>query len=284
MTTLTATTRAELLRLRRWPTLWVLLGVWTALSLTFSFVFPYLAYRSGDPDAFQGGPSEQLLTSMLPPAVPQVLVGGTPMFGGAIVMILGALAAGSGFGWGTWKTVFTQGPGRGSALAGTIASLGLIVVGLVLWILCLDLGLSTVVALTESRDVVLPGLAETARAAGGAALVLGMWTAAGLFVGTLTRGPALSVGIGLVWALVVENLLRGAANLLDWLTALTDWLPGTAAGSLAAAVGAAAEGPDATPGVLTVLSGPAATVTVAAYLVAFVAAAVVLMRRRDLTG
>jgi hypothetical protein len=284
MTTLTATTRAELLRLRHWPTTWVLAGIWTALQVTFSFAFPYLAYRSGDPDAFQGGPSEEVLASMLPQSVPQILIQGTPMFGGAIVLILGALAAGSGYGWGTWKTVFTQGPGRGSAVTGTIVSLALAVVAIVAWTLCLDLGLSTVVALAESRDVVLPGLAETARAGGGTALVLGMWTAAGFFLGTLTRGPALSVGLGLVWTLVVENLLRGAANLLDALTVVTDRLPGTAAGSLAGALGAAAEGPDATPGVLTVLSGPTATVTLAVYLVAFLVAAVVLVRRRDLTG
>jgi hypothetical protein len=286
MTTMTApvaSTRAELLRMRRWPTLWVLVAVWTAMQVTFSFAFPYIAYRSGDPDAFQGGPSEQLLASMLPDAVPAILIQGTPMFGGAIVLILGALAAGSGYGWGTWKTVFTQGPGRGSVVAGTVVSVALFVVGLVLWTLCLDLGLSSVIALAESRDVVLPGLAETARAAGGAALVLGMWAAAGLFLGTATRGPALSVGLGLVWTLVVENLLRGAATLLDGLTVLTDHLPGTAAGSLAGALGAAAEGPDATPGVLTVLSGPAATLTVSAYLVLFLAATVLLVRRRDLT-
>ena len=102
-----------------------------------------------------------------------------------------------------------------------------------------------------------------------------------MFLGTLTRGPALSVGLGLVWTLVVENLLRGAANLLDALTVVTDRLPGTAAGSLAGALGAAAEGPDATPGVLTVLSGPVAVVLTAAYLVAFLVAAVVLVRRRD---
>ncbi|GAA0926456.1 ABC transporter permease [Virgisporangium aurantiacum] len=275
--------QAELLRLRRWPTLWVLAGVWTALQVMFSFAFPYMAYRSDDPaTAFQGS-SGDLLGGMLPPAVPAILVAGTPMFGGAIVLIFGALAAGSGYGWGTWKTVLTQGPGRGTALGGTIASVGVFVVGLVLWTLCLDLVLSCVIALSESRSVVLPGLADTARAAGGAALVLGMWAAAGIFLGTVTRGPALSVGLGLVWTFVVENLLRGAANLLDALAVVTDRLPGTAAGSLAGALGATAEGPDATPGVLTVLSGPSAAVLTAAYLAAFLAAAVVLMRRRDLS-
>jgi ABC-2 type transport system permease protein len=282
--TVVAASRADLLRLGRWPTLWVLAGVWTALQVTFSFAFPYLAYRSDDPaSAFQGGATGDLLAGMLPPAVPAILVAGTPMFGGAIVLILGALAAGSGYGWGTWKTVLTQGPGRATVLVGTIASVGVFVVGIVLWTLCLDLGLSSVIALGESRRVVLPGLLDTARAAGGAALVLGMWAAAGIFLGTVTRGPALSVGLGLVWTLVVENLLRGAANLLDALAVVTDRLPGTAAGSLAGALGATAEGPDATPGVLTVLSGPSAALLVALYLAAFVGAAVVLVRRRDLS-
>ena len=34
------------------------------------------------------------------------------MFGGALMMVLGAIIAGNGYGWGTWKTVFTQGPSR----------------------------------------------------------------------------------------------------------------------------------------------------------------------------
>jgi hypothetical protein len=277
--------RADLLRLRRWPTLWVLIGVWTALQMTFSFAFPYLAYRSEDPStAFGGGgTAADLLAGMLPPAVPAILISGTPMFGGAIVLILGALAAGSGYGWGTWKTALTQGPSRSSALLGTIAAVGLTVVGIVVWTLCLDLALSNVIALSASAPLELPDLGATARSAGGAALVLGMWAAAGIFLGTVTRGPALSVGLGLVWTLVVENLLRGSANLLDALSVVTDRLPGTAAGSLAGALGAASDGPDATPGVLSVLSGPVAALVVSFYLALFLLLSVVLMRRRDLS-
>jgi hypothetical protein len=36
-----------------------------------------------------------------------------------------------------------------------------------------------------------------------------------------------------VWALAVENLLRGVSNVLEPVEAITDVLPGTAAGSLA---------------------------------------------------
>ena len=124
-------TRAELLRIRRWPAIWVLFTVWTLLQVTFSFAFPYIAYRSNDPDAFGGAPSpEVLIAQLLPDAVPVTLVQGTPMFGGAIALILGALSVGSGYAWGTWKTVLTQTPTRLEAVAGTLAAVAACIAGL----------------------------------------------------------------------------------------------------------------------------------------------------------
>lgn len=35
-----------------------------------------------------------------------------------------------------------------------------------------------------------------------------MWCLFGIALGTLIRGSALAIGLGLVWALVVENLMR----------------------------------------------------------------------------
>jgi ABC-2 type transport system permease protein len=53
-------------------------------------------------------------------------------------------------------------------------------------------------------------VSEVVKSLGVGTLVMGMWTAAGVLVGVLARSPALAVGLGLVWSLVVENLLRGA--------------------------------------------------------------------------
>src|SRR5688572_24427507 len=95
MTPLIRSTRAELLRLCRWPALWVLTATWLTLNVVFGYVFDYIAYRTGDsagPDTEV--PAGELLAGVLPDAVPTVLVQGMPMFGGAILMILGALAAG----------------------------------------------------------------------------------------------------------------------------------------------------------------------------------------------
>ena len=273
-------TRAELARLLRWPATWVLVGLWTLLNILFTYVFDWVSYRTGE----AAGPAEAgvRLETLLPAGIPAVLSQGMPMFGGAIVVILGALTVGSGYGWGTWKTVFTQGPSRLAAFGGTLVALLSVVVGIVLSMIAVDLVLSSVIAAVEGGSGALPGLAGLARSTAGGVLILSMWAAGGVLVGVLTRGPALSVGLGLVWALVVEGLLRGVAALLPGIAPVTDRLPGSAAGSLAGALGAAGIADGGSPGVLTALGGVQASCWTLGYLVVFTALAASLVRRRDL--
>jgi hypothetical protein len=266
--------------------MWVLCGSWLVLNLTFGYVFTYLTYRSDDGTGFGGGGTASvLLAQMMPGQAPVTLVQGMPMFGGALLMILGALTVGSGYGWGTWKTVFTTGPRRIAAMGGTFAAVGLIVVSLVVVTLGFDLAASFLVAAAEGQPATWPPFTDLATGLGSGLLIGGMWTAAGLLLGTLTRGPALAVGLGLVWALVVENLLRGVATLLGPLKVITDVLPGTAAGSLAGAIGAAPQSdPNGTPGVTTILGGTTATVLLLAYLAAFALVSLAITNRRDVAG
>jgi len=283
-----ASLRAELMRLGRWPTTWVLGGTWLLLNLTFGYVFNYLSYRSADGTTVgppTGATKQILLQEMMPANAPVTLVQGLPMFGGALVLILGAVAVGSGYGWGTWKTVFTTGPRRITGMGGTLGALGVILVGLVAATFVLDLAASYTVAAVESQSVTWPGFVDSVQGLGAALLICGMWLAAGVLLGTLTRGPALAVGLGLVWSLVVENLLRGVANMLGPLEAVTDVLPGTAAGSLAGALGALTQGdPNGTPGVTTTITGTAAVALLGAYLIAFLVASLTLTARRDVTS
>jgi hypothetical protein len=284
MTALMASARAELLRLRRWPALWVMVGAWLLLNITFVFVFPYLSYRSGAGGFASGGVSrQQLLANVMPAHVPVAVVQGMPMFGGAIALTLGGLAAGSGYGWGTWKTAFTQGPGRLAVIGGTVAALAGVVVTVVVAAFAVDLGIASILATVEGQSIALPAAGDVARAFGGGILILGTWTLAGLAVGTLARSPALAVGLGVVWVLAVENLLRGASTLLDWLQPVTDVLPGTVVGSLAAALGATPVSEGGTPGVVTNLDGGLSVALALTYLVAFAVVTAVLVRRRDVS-
>lgn len=273
-------TRAELLRLRRWSAIWVIIGAGQALTLSFGYVFNYVAYKTGDDNfAEDGATSAQLLAELMPSAIPDVIISGLPMFGGALAMVVGALVAGNGFGWGTWKTVFTQGPSRFAAVGGSLAAVSVFVVVMMTATLVLCSGASVAIAASEGQTIVMPALSDLAESFGAGFLVLEMWALLGFLVGVLAQGPALAVGLGLVWSLVVENLLRGVGSLLPGIETVTAALPGTAGGSLA---GAVVGGPNGTPGVLDAVSGERALVTVAAYVLVAAVAAVVVMRRRDL--
>ena len=275
--------RAELLRLRRWPAVWVTVGVWVFLALMFGYVFNYVSYKTGDLSfSNEGASTASIFAQLLPAAAPDVLLQGMPMFGGALMLVLGGLTAGSGYGWGTWKTIFTQGPSHRAVIGGSMLTLSAGVAMIVLLTTALCLGVSTTIALTEGTDLVWPAAGELLRAAVVGFGVLELWALAGYTVGTLARGPALAVGLGLVWTLVVENLLRGVGSLLGPVASLTHVLPGTAAGSLVGAVIGVEPGTDGTPGVLDVLSATRAVWTVAAYLLAFVVVTLVVTERRDI--
>ena len=283
---MSAVVGAELRRIGRWPAMWVLCGSWLVLNLTFGYVFSYLSYRSEDGSGFGGGGSKSvLLAQMMPDQAPVTLVQGMPMFGGALLMILGAITVGNSYGWGTWKTVFTTGPSRITAFTGTLLAVGVVLASLTVVTLGFDLAASFAVASAEHQSASWPAVSALAQGYGSALLIGGMWTASGVLLGTLARGPALAVGLGLVWALVVENLLRGVATLLGPLKVITDVLPGTAAGSLAGAVGALPPSdPNGTPGVNTILGGTGATVLLLGYLLAFAIGSLWLTARRDIAS
>jgi ABC-type transport system involved in multi-copper enzyme maturation permease subunit len=274
-------TRADLLRLRTWPAVWVTVGAWLTMNAMFGYVFNYVTYNSGENNfSNQGQSRADLLASILPAALPDSLPQGMPMFGGAIMMVLGAIIAGNGYGWGTWKTVLTQGPSRTSTLLGSLSATTLIVAGIVVATVVSDYLMALAVALAESQSTALPALGDTAQSVGVAFLVLEMWALAGYLLGTVARGPAVSVGLGLVWALVIENLLRGVGGSLSWVESFTHVLPGTASGSLVGQL-VGVGGPDPTPGLLDTLSLDRALVTVCAYVLVLPLVTWWLVRRRD---
>ena len=70
----------------------------------FGHLIPYTSYLNADNEREE----EQVLASTLPSDLVANLISGLPVFAGAIALILGALAVGSEYGWGTLKTVLTQ--------------------------------------------------------------------------------------------------------------------------------------------------------------------------------
>ena len=278
-----ASASAELLKLRKRPAIWVLAGVWLALLTFFGYLLPYLGYLTGGSSAPRSDPmGSGALADTLPANLVGNAVAGYALFGGAIVMILGALVAGSEYGWGTIKTVLTQRPGRVSVYAGSLVALAAVLLALVLVSFGLSAAASAAIATTESLPLAWPAVTEVLTGIAAGWLVLGMWCLFGVLLGTLTRGTAMAVGLGLVWALVVENLVRASSAVLDVLVTVQQGLPGVNAGSLVASLGARGEGPgDGTPGVAPVVDGTQATVVLVGFVVAFAVIAGLLQARRD---
>ncbi|MFF0239491.1 hypothetical protein ACFYRW_04495 [Rhodococcus pyridinivorans] len=157
------------------------------------------------------------------------------------------------------------------ALAGIVAAMVVVTAGL-----CTVVSVS--LATIETQPLTMPSAGALLLSAGAAYLVFMMWGTIGFALGTYARSAALSVGLGLVWTVVVENLLRGVGSALQLVEDVTAFLSGTAAGSL---VGAVTGGGEGTPGVVDVISGPRALITVAAYIAVAVVATGILVRSRD---
>jgi ABC-type transport system involved in multi-copper enzyme maturation permease subunit len=275
--------RAEMLKLVKWPAMWIVGTVLLVLAQVFGYLIPYVGYRSGGGSGFAAGQTAaQLLADILPARLVPNTLGGFPIFAGAIALIIGAIAAGSEYGWGTLKTILTLRPRRLSVLGGKLLAITTIVLVLVVGVFALNALWSWVIATTESRPADWPPVLELLRGIGAGWLILGMWSLFGALLGILFRSTSLAVGLGLVWALAVENLLRGFAGLLGFLDAFQKGMPGTNAGSLVASLGAATlDQPGGTPGVTAAVSGPQAVVVLSAYVAVLVLIGAFAMRRQD---
>jgi ABC-2 type transport system permease protein len=268
--------RAEsIVQLRR-PANWLLLTTGMALTLTFGYVIPYAGYRSGS----DSGSGAGTLGPLLPAEFAGAAIGGLPVFIGALAVIFGVLVAGSDYGWETWKTLLLQNPSRGAVFAGKVATIAAGTLILVLALLGVSAAASFAVAGIEGADQALPPIHEILSDLGAGWLIAFMWGMLGVALAITLRAVALPVGIGLVWMLAIQNLIAAlAAPLLDWVDAAQEWLPGPAAGSLVATLGAR----EGTPGVAELSGQTQSVVVLTAYLAVFVFSATVLLNRRDLT-
>ncbi|MEW6636279.1 MAG: ABC transporter permease subunit [Actinomycetota bacterium] len=277
---------AEVLKLGKRPATWVLALVWLTVVLVFGYLFFYLissvpteSLPEGQ-QAQQEALGEQLRRGLLPEnLLENLFVNGIFGTGGSIALILGALTAGSEYGWGTLKTGLTQRPGRLAFLSGKVFALMVFLLLFVLLGLAAGAAGSYAVALLEDAAARWPPLEEFARALGMGLLILTTWASLGFALATLFRGTALAIGLGLAWSLAVESTL----TLLPVESAVYETFRGLLLGentaSLASYFGSAPQG----FGVPEPLVEPErAAVALAVYAVVFVVAAAFLFRRRDL--
>jgi ABC-2 type transport system permease protein len=271
---------AELLVVRKRSSTWILLGIWSTLAVLFAYVIPYVEYLNGS------RPGPRSLGQLLPAQLAGNLVEGFPFFGGVIALMLGVLGLGSEYGWGTLKTLFIQREGRLRVFGAKLLALGAVVVPFVLSVFALGAGASYVIALREGVAVEWPSAWLVVRAMGAGWLILAVWASFGLLLAAVSRGTSLAIGVGILYALVIEGLISAFADAVSFLEPVTEFFLRANAYSLVKGLGlsvseAAGNGPGAFSGPY-VSTGQALLVLVA-YMAAFLTVSGVLLRRRDVT-
>jgi len=268
---------AELLVMRKRPATWILLAIWTFLGVFFAYVIPYAL----DPEDAVGG-----VAALLPHSLPGTLLEGFPFFGGVFALMLGVFAFGSDYGWDTLKTLFTQRPGRVRVFAAKLAALGVALIPFVVVLFAAGAVASVVVARLEDAPAHFPSAWLIVKALAAGWLILATWAALGVLLGVLTRGTSLAIGVGILYALVIEGLLSAFADSVTVLEPLTDVFLRANGYSLVTALGAStasinSNGPGSFSGPFVASGQAIAALVILGGLFATFAAT--LLRRRDVT-
>jgi ABC-2 type transport system permease protein len=274
---------AELLLLRKRRSTWILLAIWVALAMFFSYLLPYVEYRNGD---IGGGPGQTPLEELLPDQLAGHLSGGFPFFGGVFALMLGVLALGGEYGWGTLRTVLVQRPGRLQVFAAKLLALAVGLVPFVLAVFAFGTASSYAIAWSEGVTPDSPAALDVVGALAAGWLILAVWAAFGVALGLLSRGTALAIGVGILYALVIEGLISAFADQVSLLEPLVELFLRANAYSLVeglggSATGAATDGPGAFSG--PYVGGTQALIVLVGYVVGFLLLSGFLLRRRDVT-
>ena len=273
--------RAELFKLRKRPAVWTLLAAGIVLNQIFGYIVPYMTYTSGDENGFVGDiPNSAVLAGMMPDQINTNTLGAFPVFAGALALVLGALAAGGEYGFGTVKTLLTQRPGRFATVSGQIAALAAAVAISVAVLYALGFASSAAIGAAEGVDLPWPSMISLIQGYAAGVLIMTMWAVLGALLGTTMRSVALPIGLGVVWILGVELLVSSMAETLSALESVREVLPGVNAGSVVSKWLNENLG-EAPPGVESVVSVDRGLLTLALYLIIGAAVTLVVSKRRD---
>lgn len=282
---------AELLKLRKRVSTWVLGLIWLAVIILLNYALIYVLFSNAPPPTFPAGTpkaqqellqkqqeqyEEQQLAFLYPEKVVPNLIPGFPNLGAPIVLILGALAVGSEYSWATFKTVLTQRPSRLAVFFGKLLALGVVLALLVVLIFVAGAASGYVIAGLSGGSLTGPPAGELIRALGAGWLILAVWATLGALLATLLRSTALAVGIGLVYSLGLEGIITNLPIQNETYKDVIEFLPGQNSTFLA---GSFSEQGLASP--QPPVDAWQATLVLLAYTALFVLLAALVFRRRD---
>ena len=274
--------KAEWRKLRQRPAVWVLGGIMLVALVFFGYFFTWLqlSFPSSRFRPENGLTIAQLKSTLYPINFVKNSLGGVGIIGSILTLILGALAVGSEFGWGTVKTVYTQRPGRLQALAGQVGVISVIVAIFAIAFYAVAALASLVIALGDSQTITWPAAVDILKALGATWLIFESWTLFGMALAYLFRQSAMAIGIGLAYVLAIEGILFRLLSGFDasWLTTLEKFFLGQNANALLQSFGQVFVRAGATA---PLVSAGQAVLVLVVYGVIFAAAASLVVRARD---
>ena len=269
--------KAEWRKLIRRPAIWWL-GAFILAIVPLVYTFSWIQYNSPSFHPDPGLTLAQLKAQLYPANFAATIASGLAFIGGALMLVMGALAVGSEYGWTTFKTIYTQRPGRLQVLAGQLVAISGISVVIVVGIYALAALSSFTIANLAGVAIVWPAWADILKAAAATWLIFDVWMLLGMVMAYLFRQSALAIGLGLAYMLAIEGILFRALSgfHLTWVTTVEKFMVGQNAGALAGSFHTSGfRGP------APLVSADHAILVVVAYALAFVILSTVLVRVRD---
>jgi ABC-type transport system involved in multi-copper enzyme maturation permease subunit len=281
MTDAMSAVAGEFTKSGRRPAIWIVGACWTAQIVLFAYLVPFLIIQTAQSTS-TAAIRQPLIEKLLPGNVDLTTAAAFPIFGGAIMLILGVLLVGAEYRWGTWSTILTQGPSRLAILLGKSVSSALIVAIIVVISYLAAMLVSIALAIATHRTLQAPPIGRLALSLMVAILISYAWLSLGMFLGIVFRSSTAALAVGLIYGLALENLISSVSSVTQVLSPLRKLLLGVNSGSLVAVLGAATQSaPDGTPGVVSVVGGSQATATLLIYVLGTFGLCLFLLQRRD---
>jgi ABC-2 type transport system permease protein len=273
---------AELLKLRKRWAIRILAIIFVLIVVLLTYVLSYVIYKNPPPNFQSGLPRGTTLADLIKTLYPanfhRIALSSVNGLGSAIAVILGVLAVGSEYGWGTLKTVFTQKPSRITVCVARFFALLVVTLVFAVLLMVAAAASSVVIALLDGKLGGWPDALVIIEATGSLWLILMVWTMFGVMLAVIFQQSALAIGIGLVYGFVVEGLVFGLFGGNPSLQNIEKVFPGANATALAGAFGEASRFQATAP----LVSATQAVAVLAAYILVFLVISTLLTARRDL--
>jgi ABC-2 type transport system permease protein len=229
-----AAVRAEWFKLVRRRALWVTIGLMLVLAVGIEYLLVYVV--ATHPPARAAGAGVALAaarTGLYPASVIKKSVANVSSLIGIFALLVGVLAQGSEYSWGTVKTAWLQLPGRISIVVGQLTSLALLSLVMALALIGVDSLASYLISTLDSQSSTWPSALDFLKGIGAAWLTLYLLAVLGFGLATLFKQSAMAIGLGLAYVLVIENLVFSLLdNLGDPWNQIQQWFPISNAGYL----------------------------------------------------